>query len=71
MLWYLSDSGWPAPNLDLLNNALQQIGWKDKSLTQNNWRMEIRKRLENVEWPGVANDVHPFLERGGDQNLLT
>jgi hypothetical protein len=26
LLWYLSDPGWPAPNLAMLNNALRQAG---------------------------------------------
>lgn len=33
LLWYLSDPGWPAPNLVLLNNALQQSGWPGPPLT--------------------------------------
>ena len=27
LMWYLSDPDWPAPNLALLQNALQQTGW--------------------------------------------
>lgn len=27
LIWYLSDSAWPAPNLTLLNAALRQTGW--------------------------------------------
>ena len=26
LLWYLSDPGWPSPNLTLLNRALAQTG---------------------------------------------
>jgi hypothetical protein len=33
LLWYLSDPNWPAPNLILLNNALQQTDWTGKPLT--------------------------------------
>jgi predicted nucleotidyltransferase component of viral defense system len=28
LMWYLSDPDWPAPNLTLLSNALQQTGWQ-------------------------------------------
>jgi predicted nucleotidyltransferase component of viral defense system len=71
LLWYLSDPNWPAPNLTLLNNALQQTGWKGKPLAENNWRIEVRKRVEALEWQSVMNDVRPFLEPIADSNLLT
>jgi hypothetical protein len=71
LLWYLSDPNWPAPNLILLNNALQQSGWTGKPLSKDNWRPEVRKRLKTIEWQRVANDVRPFLEPSADPNLLT
>jgi predicted nucleotidyltransferase component of viral defense system len=71
LLWYLSDAGWPAPNLALLNNALQQTNWKGKPLTKDNWRAAVRKRLKTIEWQRVVNDVRPFLEPSADPNLLT
>ena len=71
LLWYLSDPGWPAPNLILLNNALQQTGWKGKLLAKGNWRPALRKRFQTVEWQRVVNDVRPFLEPSEDPNLLT
>ena len=71
LLWYLSDPGWPAPNLILLNNALQQTGWKGKLLAKGNWRQAVRKRLQTVEWQRVVNDVRPFLEPSADPKLLT
>lgn len=42
LLCYLSDPNWPAPNLILLNNALQQTGWKGHILKEANWRAEVR-----------------------------
>ena len=71
LLWYLSDPNWPAPNLTLLNNALQQSNWTAKPLTQDNWRAAVRKRLKTIEWQHVMNDVRPFLEPSADPNLLT
>lgn len=71
LLWYLSDPNWPAPNLTLLNNALQQTGWTGKLLTKDNWRAALRKRLKTIEWRRVVNDVRPFLEPRVDPNLLT
>lgn len=71
LFWYFSDPDWPAPNLTLLNNALQQTGWTSKPLNQDNWRMMVRQRLESVEWQRVINDVRPFLEPRADLNILT
>ena len=71
LLWYLSDPEWPAPNLVLLNNALEQTGWRGPELTSENWRLVLRDRLQNLSWEGVVNDVRPLLEPGTSPALLT
>jgi len=71
LLWYLGDPSWPAPNLILLNNALQQTGWAGDSLTERNWREAVRRRLQGFAWEQVVADVRPFLGSGDDLNLLT
>jgi predicted nucleotidyltransferase component of viral defense system len=72
LLWYLSDPNWPAPNLTLLNNALQQTGWQGSKLTEENWRQILRHRLQTLTWDRVVADVRPFLESEADAtNLLT
>jgi hypothetical protein len=71
LLWYLSDPDWPAPNLILLNNALQQTGWKSEPLTEDTWRQAVHDRLQPVTWELVANDVRPFLDYSADADLLT
>ena len=71
LLWYLSDPDWPAPNLILLNNALQQTGWKSEPLTEDTWRQAVHDRLQPVTWELVANDVRPFLDSNADADLLT
>jgi hypothetical protein len=71
LLWYLSDPHWPAPNLMLLNNALQQTGWTDGPLAEDNWREAVRSRLQTVAWERVVSDVRPFLEPRADPALLT
>jgi len=71
LLWYLSDPHWPAPNLTLLNSALQQTGWTGGPLTEDNWRETVRTRLQTVTWERVVSDVHPFLEPGAAPALLT
>lgn len=64
LLWYLSDPTWPAPNLTLLNNALQQTGWPGPALTESTWRAAVRERLAGVDWAQAVADVRPFLEPG-------
>ena len=71
LMWYLSDPHWPAPNLDLLNHALQQTGWQGAHLNDDNWREVARERLQALDWRQVMNDVRPFLEPGADPGLLT
>jgi hypothetical protein len=71
LLWYLSDPDWPAPNLPLLNNALQQTGWEAEALTEDDWRQAVHSRLQAVTWEQVANDVRPFLDSSVDAGLLT
>lgn len=71
LLWYLSDPGWPSPNLTLLNNALEQTGWTGPHLTEQNWRVILRDRLQRLNWDRVLDDVRPLLEPGADLDLLT
>lgn len=71
LLWYLSDPDWPPPNLTLLNNALQQTGWKGDRLTEYTWREVVRSRLQTLAWDRLVADVRPFLEPGTDSGLLT
>ena len=71
LFWYLSDPNWPAPNLLLLNNALEQTGWPWAALTPENWQAIIKEKLLSLAWTQVLNDVRPFLEREIDLALLT
>lgn len=71
LLWYLSDRTWPAPNLQLLNNALQQTGWQGPLITDHNWRSETARRLRTFDWDKVIADVQPFIEKQTELNMLT
>jgi len=71
LFWYLSNRRWPEPNLVLLNNALEQTGWKKGELTVDSWRKVIRKRLKDLNWDRVVDDVAPFLEKEAELELLT
>jgi len=60
--WYLSQQGWPEPNLVQLNHALEQSGWTDELLTPENWRDYVRLRIEQIEWKeDVIKDVQRFM----------
>lgn len=71
LLWYLSDPGWPPPNLVMLNNALEQTGWPGPRLSLTNWRATVRRRALDLDWGRVADDVRPFLETSAEADLLT
>ncbi len=71
LVWYLADRTWPAPNLDLLNAAMAQTGSKGPLLTTANWREQVRKRIEALDWEKARADVRPFLERERDLDLVT
>ncbi len=71
LLWYLSDPDWPFPNLELLNNALQQTKWTGGPLSESNWRKAVASRLQGVIWDQIVADVLPFLDQTADANILT
>lgn len=70
LLWYLSDPDWPAPNLELLNNALRQTKWKGGPLSENNWRKVVANRIQGIMWDHIVADVLPFLDQTADVNIL-
>ncbi|MES1245337.1 MAG: nucleotidyl transferase AbiEii/AbiGii toxin family protein [Acidobacteriota bacterium] len=71
LIWYLSDPGWPSPNLILLNNALAQTGWNRGILAPDDWRSAVSDRLKDLDWPRIVADVRPFLESPADTALLS
>ncbi len=48
-------------NINMLNNALVQSGWKKDGVTANNWRGYVLGRLEQLDWGQVVDDVQRFL----------
>jgi len=71
LVWYLADRSWPKPNLGLLNNALQQTGWKGPVLTPKNWPSELADRMAIIDWKRIPDDLSPFLERQEELSLVT
>ena len=66
LAWYLSDPGWPSPNLDLLNAARRQSDPAVAPLAAHEWREAVAARIMAVRWEAVEADVRPFLERAED-----
>ncbi|NLV30386.1 MAG: nucleotidyl transferase AbiEii/AbiGii toxin family protein [Acidobacteria bacterium] len=71
LVWYLADRACPVPNLDLLNAALAQTGWKGPRITEADWREQLSSRIKSRDWEKARADVKPFLERARDLDLLT
>lgn len=71
LVWYLSDPSWPEPNLELLQNALEQTGWAGPEPTAESWRRVLRGHLESIDWSRIAADLEPFLETPKEIELVT
>lgn len=71
LMWYLSDREWPAPNLDLLNNALKQTNWTGEPLSLNNWREVACRKIASMSWEQAIKDVRPFITSTDELGLLT
>jgi hypothetical protein len=54
----------------MLNNAFAQTSRKPVKLTADNWKAEIRKTVESLDWAKVRNDVSRFLEDSSELGLL-
>lgn len=61
LYWYLRQAQGPAPNLEMLNSALEQTGWEKGTVTAENWREYVLARLAQLEWQRVVEDVQRFL----------
>lgn len=70
LMWYLTASDWPSPNLALLNNALLQTEWTGEKVMAANWREIVRERLRQLDWTAVVADVRPFLIEPRSADLL-
>ena len=70
LLWYLTKFKDLEPNFIMLNNAMAQTSEKPVELTAGNWKLEIKKTVETLDWVKVRNDVSRFLEDNSELNLL-
>jgi len=70
LVWYLSQRPPVAPNLALLQAALDQTQGTGR-YNALSWRELVLKRLSALNLQAVCDDVSPFLERPQDAALLT
>lgn len=70
LLWYLSQRPPVEPNVQLLQNALDQTQGADR-YEAHSWRALVRERLAVIDMKAICHDVSPFLERRQDAALLT
>lgn len=59
--WYLNQPSWPEPNLEYLNQCLQQGGGGNAPVTLANWRMIVREQILLLSWSSVMEDVGSFI----------
>jgi len=71
LCWYLNQSDWPSPNLDMLNQSILQSDWTGDVLTEDNWRAYVQQRLDTLDWQRVIDDVQRFLMNQSDLAQLT
>lgn len=71
LAWYLAK--WPNlfPNIELLNNSLQQFGWKKDIISLKNWKQFLSETVQDVDWKLVEKDVENFLERSSDLRVFS
>lgn len=70
LLWYLADPTWPEPNVTMLNNALEQTGWREPALAGGTWRGVVSDRVAAVDWERIVDDVRPLVEAEEELSLL-
>lgn len=71
LVWILSSTDWPIPNIIFLNNALSQTEWKGPRINTENWKSVLISHISSIDWKKALEDVSPFLERESDKDLLT
>lgn len=70
LLWYRGTSPPHEPNLDLLQNTLDQSQGTGV-IPADQWKERVIARIDELDCTKLANDVRPFLERPKDADLIT
>jgi hypothetical protein len=68
LAWYLTEQRGLAPNPGLLKASLEQtghpVGWARE------WRLELGRRLRQVDHEAVVRDLMPFVERPAELDMV-
>ena len=70
LLWYLTKFKGLEPNYLMLNNAMEQTSREPIKIDSQNWKSEIKKVAEALDWAKVRNDVSRFVEEPSEIRLL-
>lgn len=70
LIWYRSRRPPVEPNLDLLQNALDQTQGEAR-VDAARWLTLVRKRLARLDIDALIRDVRPFVERAADRDLVS
>jgi len=70
LLWYRGKFKELEPNFTMLNNAMIQTEKDPILLTSKNWKAELKKAVQKVDFALVKLDVGRFLEDQTDLRLL-
>lgn len=70
LMWYLARFKGIEPNYSMLNNAMAQTSKNPIQITRENWKIEIKKVVQKLDFNKVKNDVGKFLEDQSELNLL-
>ena len=72
LLWYLTRKPPISPNEELFFNAVIQTHPKEyEAVKEMGWKNALKKKLLEVNFARIREDVAPFLENSGEINLLT
>ena len=69
-IWYRSQRPPIQPNLDLLQNALDQTRRADR-FDAASWKGLLQDRIEHLEIRKLIHDVEAFLERPSEKDLFS
>lgn len=71
LFWYRTKHRELRPNFLLLNNALGQTRGDFVKISEENWLKISARRIRELDWKSVENDVLPFLEFRDDFSSFT
>lgn len=69
--WYLTRFKNLAPNFKLLGNGLNQMHWQGELPGEQNWRAQVSRHVERVNWKKVHTDIENLIEDPRDLKIFT